>query len=125
MKITIKLFLIILLISHCTASAQEQWKIIQATELLTGEIFSSSGTFEISNDQIQFIQKNGLIRYDFKITKRSNLIDERTVEFEIIFRGAAGVLRLISGQNESTLILDIRKGAERILPYKFSLKPIS
>lgn len=124
MKILIALLFINILVSSYS-SAQERWRVSSATDSQTGEFFVCSGVFEFSKDQVLFIQKNGLVKYDFKITAVTDHPEESTVEYQIIFRGAEGVIRIKNKSQEATLTLEINRGSDRILPYQFSIQSIS
>lgn len=130
MKKLIQFLLIILLINARLTSGQtplstRQWKVLQATALNNVESFVCSGYFEFSEDQISFIQKNGSVRYDFKIISSTPGRNGQSTDYDILFRGASGSIRVNSEINLSTLIIDLSKNGERILPYKFFIQPLN
>lgn len=125
MKIIFQLLLITFLVSSLQSFAQKKWNVTRATDLQTGDVFVCSGVFEISEDQIQFIQKNGSIRYDFRITGVAEHDNGSSLEYQINFRGLKGIIRLSNQPQESLLIIEINRGADRILPYQFSIQSLS
>lgn len=130
MKKLIQFLLIILMINSKLTSGQtpvstRQCKVLQATALNNGESFACSGYFEFSEDQIFFIQKNGSVKYDFKIISSTTGRNGQSTDYDILFRGASGSIRVTNEINISTLIIDLSKNGERILPYKFFIQSLN
>ena len=126
MKYTIKLILtagLVLIIRFCfsqpASSFTPLWRIKSATHLNDTQSFLCSGTFEFTENKIFFRQKGGEATYDFTIRKRLSLKSNDSTEFEVVFRGAEGVIT-INTENGSTLIaIHLSKGNQQILPYRF------
>ena len=98
------------------------WQIKSATNLLDGQTFHCNGSFEFAESFIRFSQKQGAVNYEFRIRKVVDKSLDDSMEYEIDFRGATGTIKLEKQNESASLLIELSKGHQRVLPYKFLLQ---
>lgn len=112
------------MVAQQIAAPGDVWRINETTYLENGHRFLLNGSFEISKTQIQFFQKQGKVKYDFRILSVAVTDSTGAKEFTVDFRGVTGKISIWQEQGGNFLTIAMGKDNQRILPYMFNLTQV-